>query len=338
MSVQRILWLRPTTGDYVSVRRERIAEQLRQMGFEVDIQDVSGIDALGAVKRVLLGEYDVIAGNVRMGLYLGYPLSRLVGTPFVGTVSDPLSDIEHLPGPIFRFISWYEWQVLSRADGCTFTYTSSFEEAQRRGIESARRLPNAVDFEAFATPDHTTIEEVERILTKQGVDVSNPIAIYIGRFTRGYHLTDILEAAEKTPEWQFLFVGEGQLAGEVKAAARALENVFYPGAFEYTLMPGFLRFASVGFCFKDAEQPLKLKEYGAAGLTVFAHPGTLESFYTDEELMFVHPSSCSIARGLSGLTSDDCMRYAETLQQRVSKSSWESIAQGFASLLDDVIT
>jgi hypothetical protein len=307
------------------------------MGFEVDIQDVSGIDALGAVKRVLLGEYDLIAGNVRMGLYLGYPLSRLIGTPFVGTVSDPLSDIEHLPGPIFRFISWYEWQVLSRADGCTFTYTSSFEEAQRRGIESARRLPNAVDFEAFATPDQTAIDEVERILAKEGVDVSNPIAIYIGRFTRGYHLTDILEAAEKTPEWQFLIVGEGQLAGEVKAAARALENVFYPGAFEYTLMPGFLRFASVGFCFKDAEQPLKLKEYGAAGLTVVAQPGVLEQHYDSSEILFIDPSGKSISNAIETLTPQESTQYGNNLQERVNSSSWDHIARGFAELFSGAI-
>lgn len=337
MPTPRILWLRPSRGDHVSIRRERIAEHLREMGFEVDIQDASGRDAFGAIKRALTGEYDVIAGNVRMGLYLGYPLARLLGKPFVGSVSDPLSDIEGLPAPLFRLLSWYEWQILARAEGCSFTYASSYREAQDRGIETARRLPNAVDYELFAEPDADAIAEAETILEAEGVDTDAPITIYLGLLAEHYHIADILDAAADTPEWQFLFVGEGELDAEVTTAADTHENVFYPGAFEYELMPGFLSFASVGFCFKDAEQPLKLKEYGAAGLATIVQPGTLESFYDDEELLFVEPTGAAIAETLRNLSAETRERYGETLQERVQQSSWEEIAQGFRALFEDAL-
>jgi glycosyltransferase involved in cell wall biosynthesis len=307
------------------------------MGFEVDIQDASGLDAPRAIKRALTGNYDVIAGNVRMGLYLGYPLARILRTPFVGSVSDPLSDIDDLPSPLFRLLAWYEWQILAHAEGCSFTYESSYREALDRGIDTARRLPNAVDYELFANPSEASIADARDVLEAEGVDPDAPIAIYIGLLAEHYHITDILEAAAETPEWQFLFVGEGDLENEVESAARTHENVYYPGAFAYELMPGFLHFADAGFCFKDAEQPLKLKEYGAAGLPTIVQPGTLQSFYSEKELVFVEPTGTTIAETLENLSPETRDRYGETLQARVEQSSWEEIAEGFGELFDDTL-
>ena len=337
MSVS-VLWLRPSTGENISVRRERIAEELRKRGYEIDIRDASGLDALGAIKQALTGEYDIIAGNVRVGLYLGYPLARLLRTPFLGDVSDPITDIDYLPNPLFRFFQWYEWYVLKRADATVFVYESTYQAALERGIDDAVKLPNAVNYQQFADPDTDVVESAREILDREGVDFEKPIAIYIGIFSPRYCIEELLETAEYAPEWEFVFVGEGELDAAVEKTSREVENVYYPGAFPYRLMPGFLSLADVGFCFKNAEQPLKLKEYGAAGLPIVVRPGELSDWHDEDELVFVDPQPEAIAGRLAELRTDEQLyqTYREAGRQIATEWSWEEIADGYDRLFRQI--
>ncbi|WP_247731622.1 glycosyltransferase [Halovivax limisalsi] len=333
-----VLWLRPSKGDNISVRRERIADRLRERGYEIDIVDASGRDSIDAIGRALTGDYDVIAGNVRVGLYLGYPLSVLRRKPFLGDVSDPISDIDYLPGPLYRFFEWYEWQALERADATAFVYESSLQEAAERGISDAVKLPNAVDFDRFADPEQGAVAEAREILLDAGVDLEKPIGIYIGVFSPSYGITELLEAARETPAWEFCFVGEGELESTVDQAARNVENVAYPGAFPYRLMPGFLAHADVGFCFKDAEQPLKLKEYGAAGLPIVARRGELERWYDSDELCFVDLEPVAISNALEAFRSDPSLgeSYSRAGKEIARAASWDEIADGYDRLFRSI--
>jgi len=182
------------------------------------------------------------------------------------------------------------------------------------------------------------VAETREILESEGVDFDAPIAIYIGLFADHYYISEILAAAADTSDWQFLFVGEGELAPAVEEAAVERDNVFYPGAFDYKLMPGFLAHAAAGFCFKDAEQPLKLKEYGAAGLPTIAQPGELQRFYEDTELLFVEPEGQKIAATLAELSPDLREAYGEALREHAAQSSWEGIADGFRELFETAVS
>lgn len=334
----KILWLRPSKGENISVRRERIAEQLEQAGYDVVIRDASGFDLPGAIWTAIRGDFDVIAGNVRIGLYAGYPVARVLRTPFLGDVSDPISDIEYLSAPLFRFFRWYEWQVLRRADFSVFVYESSYQEALSRGITDAVKLPNAVDYELFANPDETAVDTAGDILRDCGVDFEKPLAVYLGVFSPHYCIEEILAAAEQTPEWEFLFLGEGELSDSVTAADTRLDNFQYPGAFEYRLMPGFLSYADVGFCFKDAEQPLKLKEYGAAGIPAIVRPGELENWYDEDELVFTDPTPQAISQTLADLAADERKRtqFGKRLQAHAREYSWEAIATEYQAIFEQI--
>lgn len=336
----RILWLRPSKGDNISVRRERIAEKLEQEGFEVVIQDASGTDLPSAIWTALRGDFDVIAGNVRIGLYAGYPLARLLRKPFLGDVSDPVSDLNYLPGPLFSFFEWYEWQVLSRADATVFVYESSYRNAKKKGISSAVKLPNAVDYDLFADPDEAVVSTAGDILRSHGVDLDKPLAIYLGVFSPNYCIEEILAAAELTPEWEFVFLGEGSLDEDVSEAAERLANLHYPGAFEYRLMPGFLSYADAGFCFKDAEQPLKLKEYGAAGIPAIVRPGELSKWYDEDELIFTETTGQEISRALDCLTADEQVQkqYGESLREVAREHGWGEIADEYKQIFERLMS
>jgi glycosyltransferase involved in cell wall biosynthesis len=284
----------------------------------------------------LFGDYDVIAGNVRMGLFVGYPLARVLRKPFLGDVSDTLSDIKDLPLPIFRFLATYEWFILKRADAAVFVYESSYQEALKKGIKNADKLPNAVDYEMFASPAEIVKNEAAEILKNRGVNLKKPIAIYIGIFTDNYHIKDILNAAEMTHDWEFVFVGEGELSDAVRDASQNLNNVYYPGSFEYRLMPGFLSHANAGFCFKDAEQPLKLKEYGAAGIPTLVQPGELQKYYDEDELVFVRPQPELISEALRRIAAGGEKETTKNLQELMKGHSWDAIADGYQALFEEI--
>lgn len=333
----KILWLRVSKGDNISVRRERIAAHLEAEGYDITIRDSSWFDAFGAAWEALTGDYDLIVGGVRMGLFIGYPIARLRGLPILSDVSDPQSDIDYFPWPLYQFFCWYEWQLLKRVDHAVFVYESMYEEALERGISTASRLPNAVDLDVFMNPDAEVVEEAKDILEGIGVDLTKPVAIYIGGFSPSYHIKDIIESAKESPSWEFVFVGEGKLQSSVIDAASTIENVSYPGAFRHDLIPGFLSFADAGFCFKDAEQPLKLKEYAAAGVPVIAQPGELSKWYSDEDLVFVEPTATEISDALERLSAEEHRRtFVEAGLTIASEYSWEEIADGYDDLFQSV--
>lgn len=324
-----LLWLRPSTGDNVSVRRERIAEKLRERGYTIDIVDASGLDAIGAIKRAIVGDYDIIAGNVRIGLYLGYPLARLLRTKFLGDVSDPIDQISDLPTPLYRLLERYEWFVLKHADAAVFVYQSSFEEAEKRGINGVK-LPNAVDYDLFDDPPDSSVRSAEQELISAGVDLEKPIGMYIGSLVDRHNVIEIANAAQYAPDWEFVFIGDGARRDAIDAKAEEYENVYSLGQYEYELIPGFLQYARAGFCLVDAEQPLKLKEYGAAGVPIIACRGELSEYYGTDELLYVEPNARMIAGALDGLKKNDVYKdYIAAGQEISQRWDWNKIAKGY---------
>lgn len=334
----RILWLRPSKGDNISVRRERIAHHLEERGYEIDIVDATGLDGLRAIWQALTGGYDIIAGNVRAGLFIGYPLSRILRRPLLGDVSDPITDIDYVPQPLRTIFERYEWFILKRADASVFVYRSCFEEAQKRGIPNAENLPNAVDYDFFANPPAEVVADAEQVLRDEGVDVNAPIAIYIGNFALHYEIEAMLETAPLAEGWAIVFIGEGSLQHMVEEAAATRANVHYPGAYPHEMIPGFLHLADAGFCFKDAEQPLKIKEYGAAGVPIIVRPGELDRYYDRDELVFVEPDPTAIAKSLQRLADDEAYQQEKATKGReLAKGlEWSDVADAYDRLFQDM--
>jgi glycosyltransferase involved in cell wall biosynthesis len=324
----KIVWLRPSTGENVSVRRERIAEHLEEMGVKVTICDASGTDAVSAVAEVAKGNYDVIIGNVRIGLYLGYILSVALRKPLIGDVSDSIEDVSHLPGPVFKSLRAFEWWILDRAEACFFVETRSYNVAENRGLNPILAR-NSVDYDRFSDPSQESKKEARRILEKHQIPLDKPMIIYIGSMVPEYHFSEIGEAAKKTPGWEFVFVGEERGAGLADMISDT-DNAHFLGSYDYGLMPGFLYHADAGMCLADKEQPLKVMEYGAAGLPTLGYDGKLRKNFSEEELVFVGSDPEEISSVLSDLSDPErAEEYGENLRQRAKEDSWRSVAEKY---------
>lgn len=328
-----IIWLRPYTGENVSVRRERISEHLEEIGVSVTIIDVTGIKSLFAVYEVITGDYDVIVGNVRMGLYLGYLIAVVLRKPFLGDVTDPLSQIESLPRPFFYLLKQIEWFILKKANKSVFVTNSSYKEAIERGITDPVQLPNAVDYKQFANPSRDTISQTDNILRENEINPDDKIAIYHGSMVARYHLTEIGEAAEKLPDWEFVFIGKERGAGIEKIAADR-SNVHFLGSFDYEFIPGFLSHSNLGLCLIDSEGPLKLKEFFAAGLPTLVIP-KMSEWQDFKNLIYTAPNPDAIISAIRDFdTSPDIGQEFNTDNSEVE--TWKDISQKYYQIFNEI--
>lgn len=333
----RVLWLRPAGKEHVSLRRERIAEHLRPRGVGVDLRDATARNLLRSVRDVRAGEYDVVLGNVRLGLYAGYPIARLGGVPFVGDASDSFENVRRNFPRLAPVLDAYEHVVLRRADARVFIPEAYRYARAKLNGHAAAIAPNGVDFDRFADPDPSVREAAASFLTTHGVDVDDHLAVYVGSFSGSQSLAAVVAAAPRT-DWQLLLLGDGPQADEIAAAAADHENLHYPGTVEHELVPGVLSHADAAFCLTRTERPLKVSEYGAAGLPTLGKRGHLDREFDDDEIYFVEPTPETIADALDRLAADPelAASYGDALRANAAEYSWDAVADTYYEILAEL--
>lgn len=334
-----VLWLRPSNrwdGENVSSRRERIAEHLREMGVQVNLMDTSGLDSLSVIKEAVTGDYDIIVGTVRIGVHIGYSLSKILRVPFIGSVSDPLESQDYLSPPIYTLMCFLEWQVLDRADAVFFAHPKSYQEAADRGI-SGKLVRNSVNYTQFSDPKEEIIHSSKSIFIQNNVNINTNIAIYIGSITQNGHFEEIVDAATRTPDWEFVFIGT-DWGADISELVSGVENAHFLGAYDHELMPGFLYHSSAAFCLVDNEVPLKITEYGAAGLPTLGYPGKLKNVFSEDELIYIEPEPGVISKELQKISSDAeyAQEYAENLRTYASENKWEDVAEEYYDSMQEI--
>lgn len=145
----------------------------------------------------------------------------------------------------------------------------------REGFEPRRVLvwPDAVDLEAFAR----TAPRAD-VLARAGVRPDAFVAVYCGHLYRNRGVEEILGAAARLPDVEFLMVGGWEKDVEDRRReAAALRNVRFLGFVPNGRVPDFLAAADVllmpysSACSTAAwMSPLKLFEYMAAGRPIVA--------------------------------------------------------------------
>lgn len=98
----RVLWLTPDKPENISVGRRRIAEQLRQQGYDVTLRGTTLRTLLAALRE--RGQYDLVIGTTRAGAIAGTILT-LVDGPLIVDHVDPIRQFETthpwwLSGPV----------------------------------------------------------------------------------------------------------------------------------------------------------------------------------------------------------------------------------------------
>ena len=214
-----------------------------------------------------------------------------------------------------------EAEIAARAD---LIFAASPLLAARFPAGKTHLLPHGVDNALFATP------------APRAADLPGdaPVAGFYGALAPWIDTGLIAAVARKLPHWKFVLVGPEQ--SDV-SALRACPNVSLLGPRPHSALPGYSQHWTAGMVpFYDnaqirASNPLKLREYLAAGRPIVATPfPALEPY---REHITVCTSADSFAAALEAARADT-PGAARARQASVAGESWAARAATAAALID----
>ncbi|MBK9119083.1 MAG: glycosyltransferase [Phycisphaerales bacterium] len=180
----------------------------------------------------------------------------------------------------FAGFSGYDAALVERLEAATVAASDlvvatspELFEARRRQHTRVHLVSHGVDYEHFAVTPTLPAHEIPLELRGH----PRPVFGYMGLISDYVDLALLAAAARNRPDWSFVLVGEarcelGELAG--------LSNVHVLGGRSYADLPRYCRGFDVGLIpfrmsrLTRAVNPIKLREYLAAGLPVVSSPMT----------------------------------------------------------------
>ncbi len=219
-----------------------------------------------------------------------------------------------------------EVELAARAD---LVLAASPTIAARFPAAKTHVLPHGVDLDLFSTP------------APRPADLPDgKVAGYYGTLASWLDYPLIAATARLLPEWRFIFIGPigSDVAPTDLALLRAEPNIALLGPRPHAALPGYSRNWSAGLIpFRDnaqirASNPLKLREYLAAGRPVVATP--FPALLPYAEHIAVETTAAGFARALEASLSDT---NTTARQSRVAAESWAARAATAASLIAAVV-
>jgi glycosyltransferase involved in cell wall biosynthesis len=215
-----------------------------------------------------------------------------------------------------------EAELAARAD---LILAASPAIAARFPAERTHVLPHGVDFGLFATPAPRASD------LPQG-----KVAGYYGTLASWLDYGLIARTAQRLPDWRFVLIGP--VAPDVAAAdlalLRAEPNIELLGARPHRDLPGYSQHWTAGLIpFRDnaqirASNPLKMREYLAAGRPVVATPFPALAPYAEHIAVETTDAGFAFALQASEADSGGAAR-----QARVAGESWQARAEVAAALI-----
>jgi glycosyltransferase involved in cell wall biosynthesis len=153
--------------------------------------------------------------------------------------------------------------------------------------------------------------------------VSGPLVLYLGQLHGGQYAELFIKAAariinEYKKSFNFMIVGDGYRAGELKALAYSLNlgvNIIFTGAVPHEQVPNYIAASDVCVaCFEENEitvckSPLKIVEYLASGKAIVAsNVGEVPAMIGDAGVLVAPGDIQSLADGIVKVIQDSDFR------------------------------
>lgn len=202
-------------------------------------------------------------------------------------------------------------------------------EAKRPISRRIELLPHGVDVEHFATAhrDEVTIPEDVAHLPR-------PILGFWGLIQDWVDIDLLVSIARQRPDWSMVLIGE---AATDVSKLEQLPNVHLLGRRDYQQLPAYAKAMDVGLIpfrlnpLTAAVNPIKLREYLAAGLPVVSTP--LPEVCAYQPFVSVGSTADAWVRACEAAFCDDA-RQAEQRMHAMQAESWDAKVE----LLSDLVT
>lgn len=230
-------------------------------------------------------------------------------SPFVYYCCD---DFQGLAGVDHETAKLHEDQILAHAE---LVVTSSKALQTKFHKTSNQLLTHGVDLELFSNPT-TRAEDLP--------SNKRPIAGFYGSIASWIDVSLLQKVIEEMSHWDFVFIGK--VDTDISKIC-ALSNVYFLGPKPHSELPKYVQHWDVSILpFKNNEQinacnPLKLKEYMAAGTPIISSPfPELEKY---QNHVSVASSSAEMCRHLNASLSVDKEQVKKALRRLVINEAWQ---------------
>src|SRR5271169_6833326 len=225
-----------------------------------------------------------------------------------------------------------ESELLAKA-GLVLVCSSPLLESKRQHNARTHLVTHGVNYQHFrrAADDSTPVAPELNNLPR-------PILGFHGLIADWVDLPLLAELARLRPQWSIVMVGK---ADTDLGAIQGLKNVHVLGHRSYERLPEYLRgfdVALLPFVVNEltiASNPLKLREYLAAGLPVVAAP--LPEVTRMGALVSIAATAEEYVREITRLLEAGLAGPSRARSEKVASESWESKVEEMESLLSDAI-
>ena len=216
-----------------------------------------------------------------------------------------------------------EEDLCRRAD-LVVTTSRALQEAKAPLNPNTILVPHGVDYEHFAKAATNNLPVPEDIK-----DIPHPILGFFGLIRDWVDLDLLAEVARLRPDWHIVLIGDADSTVDL-APYRSAANMHFLGHRPYAYLPAYCRGFDVGLIpFKINEltravNPIKLKEYLAAGLPVVSTPlpevrlyGHLVELAEDAQAFAAAVEAC-LAQGAEARSGRSRAMASETWPEKVN--------------------
>ena len=214
-----------------------------------------------------------------------------------------------------------EEELCRRAD-LVVTTSMALQEAKKAWNPNTILVPHGVDYEHFARAVTENLPEPEDLAS-----IPHPRLGFFGLIRDWVDVDLMAEVARRRPEWHFVLLGDSSVN---LTPYQTLPNLHFLGRKPYAALPGYCKGFDVGLIpFKInqltlAVNPIKLREYLAAGLPVVSTPLPEVKLY--QELIGLGDSPESFEAGIQ-----NCLAGAgasrEARSALMSREDWKGKLQ-----------
>ncbi len=245
-------------------------------------------------------------------------------TKFTGCPSDAMEKMEN--------------ELIDRCD-CVIASARELARKKRRGEKIIHVITHGVDHELFATSLAMSRDRAPADIR----DIPGPVLGFYGELNDWIDVRMIAEAARKRPAWSFVLIG--RVAGELGTIdyLKQIPNVHLLGRKEYRDLPAYcaafdaalipMKINDLTICVN----PLKLREYLAAGIPVIAAPLPEIKPYADVVRFAVTADELIAAFEAIAAASGDGKPMAAALSRRVLLESWDSKVEEISAVIQGAL-
>jgi glycosyltransferase involved in cell wall biosynthesis len=205
--------------------------------------------------------------------------------------------------------------VIERADALTAVSEHTAETARQKLGVDPTVIYNGVDTELF-NPDY----DRPKLFDELGIDQETPVFLFVGSLEPRKRPLDVVEVADRVPEADFVFVGDGPLMETVQSAAAEKGWIHIVGRLPKSRLPAIYANAT-GLVFPSTKEgcPNVVLEAMASGIPVIGYEATsMPELVRSGETGFLEDSGT-----LSGLVEG--INYCISNGQELGKNAREHV-------------